>query len=431
MTKHADVPSDRVVSDLAASFDPFHDPYLANPYAFLAKARKDEPVFYSPELDYYVVTRYEDVQRCFRDQDSFSATIALEPLSPLFESSLRKVIEIGYVPGPILVNEDPPEHSIRRRRLSSHFTPQRAKDLDPRIRRLVNDYIDVFVKRGSADLVADFVWEIPALVAFIVMGVPEEDVAIVKKFAARRTLFTWGRPTEEEQNRLVDELGEYWNYCKYHVARMKANPGDDFVSEAVRAHNEAPELFDTVYLNNLMLNFLFAGHETTTGASANGLRTLLEHRDQWDELCRNAALVPNAVEEILRYDTSVIAWRRRAKKTVRIGDVEVPEGAKLLIVSGSANRDDAMFPSGETFDIRRHGANRHLSFGSGAHMCMGAPLARMEMQIILEELTRRLPHLLLVPGQNWSYSPNTSFRGPEHILVTWEPGKNPLPEDRP
>ncbi len=418
-------------SKVAAEFNPFIDPYLGQPYEFLSRARAEEPVFYSPEIDYYVVTKFDDIRKVFRNTRSFSAEIALEPLMPLWESSIQKVIEAGYIPGPVLVNEDEPIHMQRRKRIGGRFDAHRIEELEPRIRKIVTDYLDRFVRRGHADLVDDYVWEIPALVIFMFMGVPDEEASLVKQFAARRTLFTWGRPTESEQNQLVEEVGTYWKYCVQHVTRLKQNPGDDFMSDVIRAAEEDPELFDDVYLYNTMLNFLFAGHETTTNASGNAFRTLLENREAWDQLCADPSLIPNAVEEILRYQSSVIAWRRRATEETTIGGVTVPEGANVLLVLGSGNHDDAVFENADAFDIHRDDAYKHLSFGFGTHMCMGASLARLEMRVILEELTRRLPHARLVPNQRFAYSPNTSFRGPEHVLIEWDPAENPMPEDRP
>ncbi|HEX4252501.1 MAG TPA: cytochrome P450 [Pseudonocardia sp.] len=419
------------VSGIAAEFNPFRNPYLADPYEFLARARAEEPVFYSPELDYYVVTRFQDIRSVFRDTGSFSAAIALEPLTPLFPSSIQQVLDVGYLPGPALVNEDEPIHLTRRRRIGAAFQPKRVRELEPRIRAIVTEYIDEFVRRGSADLVDDLTWEIPALVIFMFMGVPDGEAQQVKQFAARRTLFTWGRPTEEEQNQLVDDIGIYWNFCRSHVARLKQNPGDDFMSDVIRVHLDEPDLIDETYLHNTMLNFLFAGHETTTGAAANGFRALLENSEAWRDLCADPGRIPNAVEEILRYSSSVIAWRRRATASTHIGGVELPEGANVLLVTGSGNHDEGMFHAGGKFDIHRANANRHLAFGYGNHMCLGAPLARLEMRIMLEELCRRLPHLRLVPDQAWEYSPNTSFRGPFHVLVEWDPAANPNPADRP
>jgi cytochrome P450 len=414
---------------LGAEFNPFVDPYLANPYEFLKKARDEEPVFYSPEIDYYVVTRFEEIRAVLRDTKNFTATISLEPLTPLYPSSREHLIEIGYTPGPAVLNEDEPVHMTRRRRIGAKFQPKHVNTLEPRIRNIVSGYLDRLVTRGHGDLIDDFAWEIPALVIFMLLGVPDEDAPLVKQFAAHRAIFTWGRPTEEEQNALVDEIGAYWNYCKSHVAWLKENPGDDFMSDLIRVHLEDPELIDENYLHNSMMNFLFAGHETTTGASGNGFCALLGNRHAWEEICADPSLIPNAVEEILRYSGSSIALRRRAKVATVVGGVGIPAGANVLVVIGSGNHDEEAFSNGETFDIHRENLQRHIGLGFGNHTCMGAPLARLEMRIILEELTRRLPHITLV-DQTWEYSPNTTFRGPRHVFVEWDPTRNPVAADR-
>ena len=153
--------------------------------------------------------------------------------------------------------------------------------------------------------------------------------------------------------------------------------------------------------------------------SANAIVTLMRHRQAWERLCAEPALIPNAVEELLRFDSSVITWRRKALKAVEVAGVAIPEGAKLLLALCSGNRDAAHFPEPDRLDIDRDNAKTHLSFGFGIHYCLGAPLARLELKVILEELTRRLPSLRLAPDQPWEFPPNTSFRGPARLLVEW------------
>lgn len=176
---------------------------------------------------------------------------------------------------------------------------------------------------------------------------------------------------------------------------------------------------------------LLAGHETTSNAAAAALQTLLSHRDQWEELCADPSLIPNAVEECLRYETSVPSWRRVTTRPTTLGGVDLPEGARLLVGLGSANHDESRFADGDRFDIHRANARQHLAFSWGRHLCLGAPLARMELRLLLEQLIRRLPHMELVPDQEWSYPRNVSFRGPEHLMVRWDPERNPVEADRP
>ena len=169
----------------------------------------------------------------------------------------------------------------------------------------------------------------------------------------------------------------------------------------------------------LVYGQLTAGHETTSALLAGGVKELLEQRSRWVELCEDRSLIPNAVEELLRIVTPVFAWKRRAKEAAVIGDVEVPEGANVLLLLGSANHDDAVFAHPACIDLERENARSHLAFGHGIHFCLGASLARLEARVVLEELTARLPSLELVPGQTFDYSANTTFRAPASVLARW------------
>lgn len=418
------------ITGASDTFDPFAEQYLEDPYAFWRGV--DEPVFFSPSLDYFVVSRYDDVRQVFRDP-AFSAGISITPLKELCPAAVDELVKAEMVMGPSLVNEDPPLHTQRRMHIRDSLVhPRRLEAVTPRIREFATRYIDGFVQRGHADLVGDFAWEIPALVAFLLMGVPDEDVERAKEFSGRLALFTWGYPSEAEQQELASGMGQYWTYAKEHVRRRLEEPTDDYISELIRAWRRPgnEELFDDNYLVTTMMNFLFAGHETTTNATANGLRALLENRDQWEALCADPSLCPAAVEECLRFSSSVIAWRREAIADTTVGGVAVPQGSKVLVMTGPANHDPAVFPEPERLDITRANAGRHLAFGFGRHLCLGASLARTEMTIFLEELTRRLPHMRLVPDQHFAYSANTSFRGPDHLLVEWDPRQNPVVEER-
>ncbi|HZZ47896.1 MAG TPA: cytochrome P450 [Pseudonocardia sp.] len=422
------------VTGLADTFDPFTEPYLGNPYAFWEIARRDEPTFYSPRLGYWLVSRYADVKQVLNDSENFSAAISITPLKDLCPAAGGALAKADMVMGPSLVNEDPPDHTRRRKYIRDALvSPRRLESVRPRIVELTEQFIDQFVRRGRADLVAEFAWEIPALVVFAIMGVPDEDIARAKQFANRLALFTWGFPSDAEQLELAEGMAEYWRYARDHVRRRLEAPTDDYISDLIHAWREPgnEDLFDENYLVTTMMNFLFAGHETTTNATANGLRALLEHRDQWDALCADPGLAANAVEEILRFSSSVIAWRRRATNDTVVGDTRIPAGANVLVVTGSANHDEDVFEHPGRFDISRSNARRHFAFGHGRHLCVGAPLARIEMEIFLTELARRLPHLRLVSGQEYSYSPNTSFRGPEHLYAEWDAALNPVVNDRP
>jgi cytochrome P450 len=418
------------VTRIGAAFDAFD----AESYSFYARARIEEPIFYSPQIGFWVVARYRDIREILQgDPEVFSAEKVLELLKPLCPAAMNKAIEYGLAVSPTIVDEDPPGHTPHRQALRRGFTPERVAAMEPRTRELITNRIDVFIKRGHADLVTDLMFEVPALIILEMMGVPRADLMTVRKFAKRLAVFEFGHPSDDEQIEITDTLGEFWRYCRQHVDRLIDHAGDDAVSNFIAGMREASgsQPLDRQYLTTVTFSIIFAGHETTTNAAAGAFRALLENRSQWQALCGDPSLITNAVEESLRFYPSVPQWRRITKRPVTIGGVDLPAGSRLLLALGSGNRDAGQFADGDTFDIRRANAGEHLAFGWGRHHCLGDGLARMEMRVALEELSRRLPHMQLVGGQQWEFSPNASFRGPEHVRVTWDPSRNPVSADRP
>lgn len=407
------------VTALGASFDPFVDPYLADPYAFWVRARASEPVFYSPELDYWVVTRYDDIKSIFADPRTFSAGNAQTPIKPLAPDVVQMLQTGGLRTKPVMSNADPPAHTRIRKHTWQAFTPKRVAQLEPEVRRLVARYLDQLAGARRTDLVRAMFYELPVLVLFIFLGMPEERVARVKTWSRNRLMLTWGRLPDAQQMTEARGLLEYWKYTEAFVDGLLADPPDNYVGDLIRV-SQADENELTVHeIVNIVYGLLIAGHETTTSMSSNAIVTLMAHRKAWDRLCADPSLIPNAVEELLRYNSSVITWRRQATRPVEVAGVAIPEGANLLLALCSGNHDSAQFEAAERFDIERQNARMHLSFGFGIHYCLGAPLARLELKVVLEELTQRMPSLRLEPGQSFTYPPNTSFRGPAELWVEW------------
>jgi cytochrome P450/ferredoxin-NADP reductase len=407
-------------------FDPFGEDYLRDPAGNLRWSRDDEPVFFSEALGYWVVTRYDDVKAVFRDHDTFSPSIALEKITPTSEEANDVLASYGYAMGRTLVNEDEPAHMPRRRALLDPFLPERLVHHEEMVRRVAREFVDRFIDDGRADLVDQMLWEVPLTVALHFLGVPEEDMPTLHRYSVAHTVNTWGRPAPEQQVAVADAVGRFWQLSGEIVAKLRADPsGDGWMAYGVRQNAVMPEVVTDSYVHSIMMAGLVAAHETTANAAANAIKLLLETPGAWREICDDPSLIPNAVEECLRHSGSIVAWRRLATRDTVVGGVEIPAGGKLLVVTGSANHDEREFDDPDAVDIRRINAGEHLTFGFGSHQCMGKNLARMEMQIILEELTARLPHLALEPDQEFSYLPNTSFRGPEHLLVTWDPDANP------
>jgi cytochrome P450/ferredoxin-NADP reductase len=413
------------VSQRAAGFDPFEDGYQQDPPEYVRWAREQEPIFYSPKLGYWVLTRYADIKAVFRDNITFSPSNALEKITPTGEEANAVLASYGFALNRTLVNEDEPAHMPRRRALMDPFTPEALKHHEPMVRELARTYVDRFIDDGKADLVDQMLWEIPLTVALHFLGVPEEDMDTLRTYSIAHTVNTWGRPKPEEQVAVAHAVGSFWQYAGKVLEKMRQDPdAPGWMQYGIRKQMLHPEVVTDSYLHSMMMAGIVAAHETTANATANAMKLLLQYPHVWRELCEDPGLIPNAVEECLRHNGSVAAWRRLVTKDTQIDGVDLPAGSRLLIVTSSANHDEGHFADADLFDIRRDNASDHLTFGYGSHQCMGKNLARMEMQIFLEEFTRRLPHMRL-SEQRFTYVPNTSFRGPEHLWVEWDPAANP------
>ncbi|WP_109468398.1 cytochrome P450/oxidoreductase [Albibacillus kandeliae] len=414
---------------MARDFDAFEGPYQLDPAEALRWSRDQLPVFYSPKLGYWVVSRYDDIKAVFRDNILFSPKNVLEKITPATDEAMAILKSYDYAMNRTMVNEDEPAHMERRRALLDHFLPENLEKQQDMVRRLTREKIDEFIDSGRVDLVEAMLYEVPLLVALHFLGVPEDEIATLKTFSVAHSVNTWGKPSDEKQVEVAHDVGRFWQYAGEVIEKMRAQPdGTGWMHHTIRMNAEIPEVVTDSYVHSMMMAIIVAAHETTSLASTNMFKTLLTHREAWDDICANPALIPNAVEECLRYAGSIVAWRRQATAPANVGGVDLPEGAKLLIVQASGNQDERHFEDGDTFDIYRDNAVDHLTFGYGAHQCMGKNIGRMEMRIFLEEMTRRLPHLRLAE-QAFTYLPNTSFRGPDHLWVEWDPELNPERSD--
>lgn len=408
------------VTEASTKFDPFDPRYVLDPYPILAQLREAEPVFFSPAIGSWVVTRFDTVKAVLRDTRRYSAMIASDPLTPLCPHARGIIAGSGFNVPPLLVNNDPPSHPRYRAFFGAPLQRERLQALQPFIRQTVEEHVTRFAAGPSpADLVAGLTWDVPALVLFRLLGVPAEDVQKVKHWASSRVVMTWGRPTEAEQVRLAAEAVEYYHYAMELVQRKAQAPTDDYLSDLVRLRNGDDGQATLHEIGAIAFNLLFAGHETTSSASANLFKAILPRRELWDAICRGEQAIAPVVEEGLRFDPPVQAWRRQAKEAVELDGVQIPAGGRLLLAFAAANRDPAQFPEPDAFVPGRRNALQHVAFGTGAHFCLGAPLARLEVEAMVESVARHLPNLALVPGQDFPYTPNTSFRALQRLLVQW------------
>jgi hypothetical protein len=401
-------------------FKMLEPPFLDDPYA-QCSALQEQPVFYAPDIDSFVVTRYADVQMVLSDADRFSNAATNIPVSPL-SADAQAVMDAGDVYfRPNLTNADAPRHTIVRKFVADAMSPRRVRSLEPFLREWAGRRVDEMVARGSADLYAELSFPLPAITGFALIGFPEGDVEQLKSWCNRRVTLTYGRATGAEQVQVAENVAAFWRYTNDFVRSRLDEPKDDFTTDMVRHHLEDPEQFTLRDVAAVLFGMSIAAHETTSNLMTNGLRQLLQHRDQWEALVADPGLIPNTVEECLRFDAPVIAWRRRAKQDVDVSGTVIPKDATVLMLFFSANHDPDRFARPETFDITRPDARNHVTFGKGTHFCAGAPLARMEMKIVLENFVAKAPGMCVVPGQTFDFLPNISQRGPDSLLVDFGP----------
>ena len=274
--------------------------------------------------------------------------------------------------------------------------------------------------KGRSNFHADFAYDVPALVLFRLVGVPEADVPKVKAWGANRATLTWGELSDEEQIPHAHAMVDYWRYCRDIVKRRHEDPTDDLPGDLVRVQQNGEEINDDE-IAGVLYSILFAGHETTTNLMTNGLRELLLRPGQWRKLVEDPSRISNAVDECLRFSPSVIVWRRPCAGGRRSRRREDPEGRRACCCCRA--RPIATRPCSRTARPSTSpapNADQHLSFGFGIHNCLGRQLARLEFSIALQELGRRFPSLRLQPDQSFEFLPIISFRVPRALEITWD-----------
>jgi len=393
--------------------------YFADPFRFFAWARAEAPVLHLPEVDWWAVPRYGDIRSVFSDPVTFSSSIVREPITPLCPRAREIRESAGVRLEPTLADEEPATHRRHRRLFGEGLSARRVARLEPMIRAIVTSQIDGFADDGRADLLAQLLQPAASRVTFHLLGGDDDHFDLADWPGGMRRVETWGVPTEAAQVSHMHLVARLWSVSGRLARSALEHPGDDYLGATVRARRAQPSLFTDNYLHNVAFLLQTAGADNQSHALAHGLRTMLDDRTPWQRLCTDPGLIPNAVEEILRFGTPLLAFPRLATRDTEVGGRHIPAGARILLLLASGNRDETVFPDGERLDIDRDNARDHLSFGHGPHFCLGAPLARLEMRIILEELTRRLPHLRLADGDAPDLFRTFTFRGLKRLTVEW------------
>ena len=400
----------------APPFDVRDPAFLANPYPVFHQLRATAPVFKSP-YNRWFVTKYDDTQLLLRDRrfgkDFDNPDALMQRFGP---TALQEpaVVELSHM----MLMRDPPDHTRLRGLVTQAFTARRIEALRARVQELTDRLLDKVIPLGRMDAIRDLAFPLPVIVICELLGIPEEDQArFVTGSASGGALLNPTPPTRAEldnANRGTLESGAYFERL---FERRRRDPRDDLITRMVQAEEAGDRLTTAELRANVSLLF-GAGHETTVNLIGNGLLSLLRHPDQWQMLRDDPSLIPNAIEEIQRYESPVQAVARTASEPVELSGVTLPAHAIVVSFVGAANRDPAVFEQPDRFDIARKDL-RPLSFGGGIHFCLGAQLARIEAAVVLETVLRRLQNLRMEAPDRLTWRSSFTLRGLTELPVVW------------
>ncbi len=398
----------------APVFDPLDPAFIADPYPFYRELREKAPVFKTP-MGFWLVSRYEDVALVLRDKrfgKDFEGNMVRR-----YGSSRMEEPAIASLARTMLVL-DPPDHTRLRGLVTKAFTARRVADMRPRIAKLVDEQLDRVAAQGSMDVIRDLAHRIPVIVICDMLGIPEDQRApfIASSNVSGRILEPVAMTREEfdRANVMTTMAGAFFEQlCEL----RRREPQDDLTTELVKAEEAGDRLTGEELRANIGLLF-GAGHETTSNLIGNGLLALHQQPEQWQRIKRDPSLIPNMVEELLRYDSSVQTTGRVTHAEVELGGVTIPAEESVVVLLGSANRDPAQYADPDKLDITRQNV-RPLSFGGGIHHCLGAQLARLETELVFTALVTRMPTLELPEKDRPDWRRSFTLRGLTTLPAVW------------
>ena len=391
---------------------PLDDTFREDPYPVLGRLLAEAPVHHDTELGRYIYTRHDDVKAILRDGAFWSDPRKANEGTFTREFFGRNLPE-GEEPSMLMMDE--PGHRRLRSLVSASFTPAAVERWRPRTREVVQRVLDA-IKTDEFDLITGFAGPIPTVVIAEMLGIDAGMHGQFKQWSDTAVTTSFNPFPTDEQKAASEAAGEnLWNFFREEIARRRTHLGDDLISDMIRAEEDGERLTEVEMIRQCDL-LLIAGNVTTTDLIGNGVKALLENPDQWEKLKARPDLINNAVEEMLRYDSPVVNSGRIANRDINISGCPVHQGESLSTSLASANRDPAVYPDPDRFDIERADTH-HQSFGGGRHLCLGAHLARLEAQEAILGLIERYPDLRLVEN-GFTYHAIPSFRGMSACRVT-------------
>ncbi|MFT4046434.1 MAG: cytochrome P450 [Solimonas sp.] len=367
----------------AVRWDPYTPELAQNPYPTYKRLREEAPLYYNEEYDFYALTRYADVEHGLRDKDNMSSH---------YGDILEFIKARSRMPDAVFIHQDPPVHSAYRALMQRIITPRRMLGVEQEIRKLCARSLDPLAGRDSFDMITNLGAEVPMRAISMLLGIPEEDQVAIRESVDARMRTEAGKPIDlaAQQSLQAEALSNFEEYIKW----REKHPSDDMMTELLNAEFKDPDgatrkltREEIVAIVNVVAG---AGNETTNRLIGWMGKTLAEHPDQRRQIVQNPGLIPQAIEELLRFEPPGPFMARYVGNDVEYYGRKIPAGSALLLMVACANRDDRRFVNGDSFDIHRE-ARPHMTFGNGIHVCIGAPLARLEGRVVMEELLKRFP----------------------------------------
>jgi cytochrome P450 len=399
--------------------DMFAAEAIADPYAYYAELRENDPVHWNEKYQLWVFSRYDDIVWMVRHQELFSSAVIKNdprpPYPPIDRGDEPLFEYVRHFRADQIVEQDQPGHTEMRKVVHNYFTPRAMEGWRPFVRRAIAELLDGVAARGRMDVLTDLAAPLPVTVIGEMMGVPPEDRDHLRAMAGK--LLYINRGESYRMKPLTEGMREMMDYCIPLVEERIDRPGNDFISVLAGGEKIGAYTRHQVLVNTALL--LFAGHETTMNLICNGTLALIRNPDQWALLTNDpAGMARTATEECLRYDPPVKSTQRIAIEDFTMRDRQIRKNDRIRWSIAAANRDRSAFADPDRFDISRQ-PNPHLSFGGGIHHCLGATLARVEGQEVFRALAERFPRLRLEPHAQLEYQPSIQFRSLKGLPVAW------------
>jgi cytochrome P450 len=377
-----------------------------NPFPYCKQMRKEQPVYHDPERGNWNIFRYKDVLWVLSDYETFSSRFTGgqggedEPFSAS------------------MIATDPPKHRQLRSLVSQAFTPRAVNALQPRIKEIVKEYLDKVANAGEMDIIQDLGYPLPVIVIAEMMGIPSEDRAKFKEWSDNIVAMAdLGGEVDYSAfigNQSIMEMSAYFMNM---IEHRRENRGDDLISGLLKANIDG-ETLTIIEMLGFCALLLVAGNETTTNLIGNAMLTFAEHPEAWQKLRSDREMLPQAIEEVLRYRSPVQSMFRVTKREVEVAGTKIPARAPVVAWIGSANHDEEQYPDADIFQLERK-PKGHLAFGHGIHYCLGAPLARLEAEIALGEMLDRFEQIALKDGETVERVPSLLVYGLKNLHLTF------------